>query len=57
MPDANLERVDSLACSLEIVEDPAGIGEGTRVSTVEAEERENLPEELPGVGCCRHRIR
>jgi hypothetical protein len=46
-----------LASSLQIVEDPSGVGEGTRVSAVEAEERENLPEEPPGIGGCRHRVR
>lgn len=49
VPDAKLERVDLLASSLQIVEDPAGVGEGTRVPAVEADEREDPPEELPGV--------
>jgi hypothetical protein len=57
VPDAKLERVDLFASSLQIVEDPAGIGEGAGVPTLEAEQCEHLPEELPRGRRYRHHPR
>jgi hypothetical protein len=55
MREAHLERVDFLAGSLQAVEDPAGVGERTRVPAVETEERENGVDEPPGIRWFRHR--
>jgi hypothetical protein len=57
VPDPNLERVDSFASGLQTVEDPAGIGEGTRIAALQAEERQHLREEPSGVRGDRHRAR
>lgn len=54
MHEAKLERVDFLAGSLQTVEDPAGVGERTRVPAVEPEEPENRADEPPGIPRCCH---
>lgn len=57
VPDPNLERVDSFASSLQPVEDPAGVGEGTFVAAAEPDQRQHPGEELSGVRPYRHRAR
>jgi hypothetical protein len=42
---------------LQTVEDGAGVGERPVIAAVDADEREQLPEEVPGIGRCRHRRR
>jgi len=57
VPDSNLERVDLVARGLQIVEDPTGVGDGTRIAAVEPDQRQDLPEETPWFRRYRHRDR
>jgi hypothetical protein len=57
VPDPNFQCVDLLACSLQAVEDRAGVGEGMSVAAVKPEAREKPPEKMRGAGRRRHRVR